>query len=123
MDDFHQLTIERHAHTDLLSRTWQLGGAMTAYNAMYVALAKGLGAPLITWDARLSRAHGHGATIRAIRLLQAVVWRTERRFNWRSKRASAKRGVLLELLSSKGNSRGARRTPANAEIRSMRHAS
>jgi predicted nucleic acid-binding protein len=36
---------------------------MTAYDACYVSLAEVLGAPLVTCDARLARAHGHVARI------------------------------------------------------------
>jgi predicted nucleic acid-binding protein len=42
---------------------WELRANLTAYDAAYVALAEALGAPLITSDAHLGRAHGHRATI------------------------------------------------------------
>lgn len=63
LDDLADFPIERHAHTDLLPRAWQLRDAMTAYDAMYVALAEALSASLLTCDARLARAHGHSARI------------------------------------------------------------
>lgn len=37
---------------------WKLRGSITYYDALYVALAATLGAPLVTMDARLSRAPG-----------------------------------------------------------------
>ncbi|MBA2239982.1 MAG: PIN domain-containing protein [Solirubrobacterales bacterium] len=37
---------------------WQLRENLSAYDATYVALAEALGCPLITADARLSRAPG-----------------------------------------------------------------
>ena len=66
IEDFRGLRIERHAHRDLVTRAWQLRSAMTAYDAMYVALAEALEAPLVTCDMKLSRAHGHGAIVRAV---------------------------------------------------------
>jgi predicted nucleic acid-binding protein len=66
IDDLRGIRIERHAHVDFVRRAWQLRPAMTAYDAMYVALAEALEAPLVTCDVKLSRAHGHGAIIRAV---------------------------------------------------------
>ncbi|GAA3433850.1 type II toxin-antitoxin system VapC family toxin [Kutzneria kofuensis] len=42
----------------LADAAWQLRGAITFYDALYVALAANLGVPLVTMDARLSRAPG-----------------------------------------------------------------
>jgi predicted nucleic acid-binding protein len=53
----------RHEHTSFLGRVWQLRAAVTAYDAVYLALAEGLDAPLLTCDAKLSRSHGHRARI------------------------------------------------------------
>jgi predicted nucleic acid-binding protein len=39
-------------------RAWELRGSLTAYDAAYVAVAELVGAPLLTLDARLSRAPG-----------------------------------------------------------------
>jgi predicted nucleic acid-binding protein len=39
VEDFAGLSIGRHAHVDLLSRAWELRNNLTAYDAMYVALA------------------------------------------------------------------------------------
>ena len=55
--------IRRFAHAPLLGRVWRLRHALTAYDAVYVALAEALGAPLLTSDARLGRATGHRAVI------------------------------------------------------------
>ena len=66
LDDFRGIRIERHPHADLVIRAWQLRTALTAYDAMYVALADALDAPLVTCDARLARAHGHGAIVQAV---------------------------------------------------------
>jgi len=64
--DFIQLTIERHRHTALLRRSWELRASMSACDAVYVALAEALAAPLLTCDERLARAHGHGAAIEVL---------------------------------------------------------
>lgn len=42
----------------LWARVWELGGAISAYDAAYVATAERLDATLITLDARLARAPG-----------------------------------------------------------------
>ncbi|HEY3055433.1 MAG TPA: type II toxin-antitoxin system VapC family toxin [Thermoanaerobaculia bacterium] len=49
------LPIERYSHELLAGRIWQLRRDLTAYDAVYVALAELLGAPLLTTDARLAR--------------------------------------------------------------------
>jgi predicted nucleic acid-binding protein len=66
LDDYSQLVIERHAHGDLIGRVWQLRDALTANEAVYVALAEALDSTLLTCDARLARAHGHGARIESV---------------------------------------------------------
>jgi predicted nucleic acid-binding protein len=42
----------------LLQRIWQLRDNLTPYDAAYVALAEKLGTPVVTFDARLTRAAG-----------------------------------------------------------------
>lgn len=64
--DLQVLGIERHAHTDLMSRVWALRNSLSAYDACYVALAEALDASLITCDAKLAGSHGHHATIETI---------------------------------------------------------
>jgi predicted nucleic acid-binding protein len=39
---------------------------LTAYDATYVALAEGLGATLLTRDARMAKAGGHRARIEVV---------------------------------------------------------
>ena len=60
------LSITRHDHGPLLPRVWELRHQMTAYDAAYVALAEALGAPLVTRDAKLAAARGHGAVIELV---------------------------------------------------------
>jgi predicted nucleic acid-binding protein len=58
IDDLLALDLQRHSHEALLERCWALRKNLTAYDAMYVALAEALDATLITCDARLPRAPG-----------------------------------------------------------------
>lgn len=48
--------LTRYVHEPLLGRMWELRENLTAYDAVYVALAEGLQAPLLTRDARLAGA-------------------------------------------------------------------
>ena len=63
MEDLADLPIDRHAHTILLPRIWQIRGNLTAYDAVYIALAEALDAPLVTCDDRLAAAPGHSARV------------------------------------------------------------
>jgi predicted nucleic acid-binding protein len=61
--DLVDLDATRFPHDVLIARVWQLPANLTAYDAVYVALAEALGAPLVTCDGRLARAPGHRARI------------------------------------------------------------
>ena len=63
LTDLAEFPINRYPHDVFLSRIWALRANMTAYDACYVALAEMLPAPLLTRDARLASAPGHGAVI------------------------------------------------------------
>jgi predicted nucleic acid-binding protein len=67
LEDFSLLPIERHAHKPLLPRIWSLRNLLSAYDALYVALAEALACPLLTCDGRLARARGHTAQIELVR--------------------------------------------------------
>ncbi len=58
-----EMPLNRYPHVILLERVWQLRGALTAYDAVYVALAEVLACPLVTRDRRLAAAHGHHARV------------------------------------------------------------
>ena len=49
---------ERFGHRSLLDRAWQLRATVRGSDALYVALAEALDAPLLTSDARLAGAPG-----------------------------------------------------------------
>lgn len=66
LDDLAQLPLQRHAHTVLLPRIWQLRANLTAYDATYLALAEALDAVLVTCDRRLAAAAGPGAAIELV---------------------------------------------------------
>jgi predicted nucleic acid-binding protein len=63
---FGVLPLVRWEHTPLLGRALALRDRLTAADAMYVALAEGLGATLLTRDARMARAGGHRARIEVV---------------------------------------------------------
>lgn len=52
------LDLQRHAHEPLLERVWSLRQNLSAYDAVYVALAEVLDTVVLTCDARLARAPG-----------------------------------------------------------------
>lgn len=63
ISDLPLLGITRVAHGPLLERAWALRENLAFYDALYVALAEELHGPLVTFDARLASAPGHGAEI------------------------------------------------------------
>jgi predicted nucleic acid-binding protein len=68
LEDLSVLRIVRHAHAELLDRAWHLRKSLTAYDAMYVALAESLDAVLLTCDGPLAATPGHGVRIDLIRI-------------------------------------------------------
>jgi len=60
------LDLERHGHEPLLGRVWALRRHVTAYDAVYVALAEALDAVLLTCDRKLARAPGLAARIELV---------------------------------------------------------
>jgi predicted nucleic acid-binding protein len=63
LQDFLDLPLVRYPHDFLLPRVWDLRQNLTAYDAVYVALAEALGCPLVTCDGHIARAPGHRAHI------------------------------------------------------------
>jgi predicted nucleic acid-binding protein len=60
------MQIHRYPHDWLLPRVWELRSNLAAYDAVYVALAEALEAPLLTRDRRLAEASGHRARIELV---------------------------------------------------------
>lgn len=56
LDDLRSLPITRHQARTLVGDAWQLRHNFSAYDAMYVALARHLDAALLTLDRRLGKA-------------------------------------------------------------------
>jgi predicted nucleic acid-binding protein len=54
--DLADFPLRRYPHDFLLPRVWELRNNLTAYDAVYVALAEALDAPLLTRDQRLAAA-------------------------------------------------------------------
>ena len=66
MADLTDLDLHRHPHFDLLDRAWTLRDNLSAYDAMYVALAEAIEAPIITCDNPMAKAPGPRARIEVI---------------------------------------------------------
>jgi predicted nucleic acid-binding protein len=64
--DLADLPLRRYPHDFLLPRVWDLRNNLTAYDAVYVALAEALDAPLLTRDRRLAAAAGHHARVELV---------------------------------------------------------
>jgi predicted nucleic acid-binding protein len=67
IEDLTLFHILRHPHLDLLGRAWELRENVAAYDAMYLALAEALDAPLVTCDGPLGAAPGHATRVEVIR--------------------------------------------------------
>ena len=65
-ENLRALDLHRHAHEPLLDRVWTLRENLSAYDAVYVALAEVLGTRLLTCDGRLARAPGMARRVELI---------------------------------------------------------
>ncbi len=65
LEDLGDLRLERYPHHLFLDRVWELRHNLTAYDAIYVALAEALAAPLVTRDAALAKAR-HRARVEVL---------------------------------------------------------
>jgi predicted nucleic acid-binding protein len=66
LEDLADLPIERYPHDVLLPRVWTLRNNLTAYDAVYVALAEALDATLLTTDRRIAAAPGLSAMVETL---------------------------------------------------------
>ena len=66
LEDLNGLPLSRYPHDFLITRVWELRSTLTAYGAVYVALAEALDAPLLTCDRRLASASGHSADVEIV---------------------------------------------------------
>jgi predicted nucleic acid-binding protein len=67
MADWRSLRVERASNDLLLDDVWALRHSIRTTDAFYVVLARILGCPLITSDARLSRAPVNDVTVTLVR--------------------------------------------------------
>jgi predicted nucleic acid-binding protein len=66
LDDLGAFRMQRYPHDFLLPRVWSLRNNVTAYDAVYIALAEALDAVLLTRDHRLAGAAGHRARVELV---------------------------------------------------------
>jgi predicted nucleic acid-binding protein len=66
LDDLGALPLQRYPHDLLIPRVWDLRATLTAYDAVYVALAELLDAPLLTCDHKIASAPGHHANVEVV---------------------------------------------------------
>ena len=66
IEDLLALSIERFPHAPLLSRAFALRDNASLYDALYLALAETLEAPLLTRDRRLAGVPGTGARVEVV---------------------------------------------------------
>jgi predicted nucleic acid-binding protein len=66
LDDLQDFAATRHPHEPYLGRVWALRHVVSAYDALYVAMAEALEATLVTCDAQLARAPLTSVTIELV---------------------------------------------------------
>ena len=66
LEDLAGLPLDRYPHDFLLPRVWELRATLTAYDAVYVALAELLDASLLTCDRKIASASRHSANIEVV---------------------------------------------------------
>lgn len=67
LDDLEAIDLARYPALPFVRRSYELRANVTAYDAMYVALAEALGCDLLTGDHRLAAAPGPRCVIRVLR--------------------------------------------------------
>ena len=64
--DLGNFPLRRYPHGFRLSRVWELRNSLTAYDAVYIALAEALDATFLTRDRRVAAAAGHHARVELV---------------------------------------------------------
>jgi predicted nucleic acid-binding protein len=67
LEDLRSLDLQRHAHEPLIERVWALRHNLSAYDAVYIALAEALDTVLLTCDGRLARAPGASRRVELVK--------------------------------------------------------
>lgn len=67
IDDLEELALDRYPTLPLMRRTFELRANVTAYDAVYVALAERLGCTLVTADRRLAAAPSISCSVDVVR--------------------------------------------------------
>ena len=67
VDDLTDLDLDRYPTLPFLRRAYELRASVTAYDAVYVALAETLACELVTADQRLHQSHGPRCRVRLLR--------------------------------------------------------
>jgi predicted nucleic acid-binding protein len=66
LEDLGDMPLRRYPHDFLIPRVWELRATLTAYDAVYVALAEVLDAPLLSCDTKIASASGHSAEVEVV---------------------------------------------------------
>jgi predicted nucleic acid-binding protein len=67
IEDLEDLTLDRYPSLRFIRRAYELRANVTAYDAIYVALAEALACELLTGDERLANAPGIRCPVRVLR--------------------------------------------------------
>lgn len=65
LEDWLAFPVRLYPQGPMLTRVWELRGNFSAYDAIYIALAESLAAPLVTHDRKMA-AGGHNAMVELI---------------------------------------------------------
>ena len=66
LQDLDDMPLRRYPHDFLIPRVWELRATLSAYDAVYVALAEVLDALLLTCDGKIASASGHSANVQVL---------------------------------------------------------
>ena len=67
LEDLQAMAITRYLHEPFLERVWELRSNLTAYDAVYVALAEALDATVLTCDRKIASVRGIGARVEVVK--------------------------------------------------------